>query len=70
MLMSSEKKKNKTLFERMWLNTLVYVRPVMLDGRCMYIIHAADGTPISIASGRESAFAVASQHDFSPVSLH
>ncbi len=70
MLTSSEKDQGKISFERMGIETVVYVRPIMLDGRHLHIIHAADGTPLSVASGRASAFAVATQYDFSPVSLH
>jgi hypothetical protein len=52
------------------LEQLAYVKPVKVDGRTAFAVHAADGTEIAIMSDREVACAVIRQHDLEPVSVH
>lgn len=49
---------------------LAYVKPVTVEGRKVYAIHAADGTHMGWAPDRETAFAALRQQDFEPVSVN
>ncbi len=52
------------------LNDLAYVSQVVVDGKHVYSIHAADGTMIDVMDDRDLAFAAARQYDLEPVSVH
>lgn len=52
------------------LETMAYIRPVLVDGRLVHVIHAADGTPLSIVTDRDLAFATIRQHELQPQSVH
>ncbi|MFQ6018085.1 MAG: DUF1150 family protein [Kiloniellaceae bacterium] len=52
------------------LERLAYVKPVKIDGRSMFAVHAADGTEMAVIAEREVAFAAVRQHDLEPVSVH
>ncbi|MGB9154672.1 MAG: DUF1150 family protein, partial [Alphaproteobacteria bacterium] len=45
------------------LETLAYVKPVMVDGQRFHSIHAADGTPLTVIPERDLAFATVRQYD-------
>ena len=47
-----------------------YVKSVMVDGRKVHAIHAADGTPLTVVAERDLAFATVRQHDMQPASVH
>jgi hypothetical protein len=49
---------------------LAYVKPVSIEGRIVYAIHAADGTHMGWAPDRDTAFAALRQQDFEPVSVN
>jgi hypothetical protein len=63
---------------------IAYVRPIMSDtvktmfpeapdmapGIRLFILNAADGTPIMLTDSRESAVAGAREHELETVSLH
>ncbi len=63
---------------------IAYVRPIMSDvlkqvfpeapdmapGIRLFMLNAADGTPIMLTDSRESALAGAIQHELETVSLH
>ncbi len=57
-------------FEALGLEQLAYVKPVKVDGRTAFAVHAADGTEIAVMSDRDVARAVIRQHDLEPVSVH
>ncbi len=57
-------------FEALGLEKLAYVKPVKVDGRTAYAVHAADGTEIAVMSDREVARAAIRLHDLEPVSVH
>lgn len=57
-------------FAVLGMESLVYIRPVTVNGRRVHIIHAADGTPLSIITDREVALATIRQHEMDPVSVH
>jgi hypothetical protein len=52
------------------LQDVAYVKPVTVDGKTAYAVHAADGTPIAVLADREVAFIAVRQHDLEPVSVH
>ncbi len=43
---------------------------VVVDGKHVYSIHAADGTTIDVMDDRDLAFAAVRQYDLEPVSVH
>ena len=52
------------------LETLAYVKPVIVDGQRFHSIHAADGTPLTVIPERDLAFATVRQYDLEPTSVH
>jgi hypothetical protein len=44
--------------------------PVLEAGHVVYVLHAADGTPIVLADSHESAAEGAENHDLEMVSVH
>jgi hypothetical protein len=52
------------------IDDMAYIKAVMVDGEKLHAIHAADGTPLSVVSDRNLAFATVSQHDMQPMSVH
>ncbi len=49
---------------------IAYLKPVDLDGRTVFIIHAADGREIGMASTRDEAIVAVMQNDMEPASVH
>jgi hypothetical protein len=49
---------------------IAYVKPVVVDGRHGFAIHAADGTPMAVTADRDVAVAVIVQHEMHPLSVH
>lgn len=52
------------------LETMAYIRPVTVGGQRMHLIHAADGTPLTMVEDRALAFATIRQYEMDPVSVH
>lgn len=52
------------------LEDTAYVKSIIVDGHNMYVIHAADGTPLTMVAERETAFATIRQHEMEPASVH
>lgn len=52
------------------LEDMAYVKTVVVDGKKLHAIHAADGTPLTVVADRQLAFATVSQHDMQAVSVH
>ena len=57
-------------FTSFGVDDIAYVKSVMVDGQRVHAIHAADGTPLTVVSERDLAFATVRQHDMSPASVH
>ena len=57
-------------FAALGVNQVAYVRPAMIEGQKVYMIHSADGSEIGMMAGRDVAFAAVKQHDMEPVSVH
>lgn len=44
--------------------------PALPSGSLVFVLHAADGTPVSVTPSRESAMASAAEHHIDAVSVH
>ena len=44
--------------------------PMLPPGHCVFVLHAADGTPILLADSREAVMADAASQQLETVSLH
>ena len=49
---------------------LAYVKPVRMEGKDLFAIHAADGTPMAVAAELEVAVAAIRQHEMVPALVH
>ena len=49
---------------------LVYVKPVEVNGKSAFAIHAADGTEVAAFASHDLALAAALHNDMEPVSVH
>lgn len=52
------------------IETLAYVRPAIINGRKVHVVHAADGTLLTIIVDRDLAFVTLRQHEMNPQSVH
>ncbi len=52
------------------LQDVACVTRVVVDGKHVYSIRAADGTMIDVMDDRDLAFAAVRQYDLEPVSVH
>jgi hypothetical protein len=56
-----------------WLSfgvgAIAYVRPVIVEGETVFAVHAADGTPLSVARSFDLACATMRQGDMEPVAV-
>jgi len=54
----------------MGIEKMAYVRPAVVNGRHVQIIHAADGTFLTLVMNRDLAFMTIRQNEMLPVSVH
>jgi len=52
------------------LDDTAYIKSIMIDGKKLHAIHAADGTPLTVVPERDIAFATVRQHEMEPASVH
>jgi hypothetical protein len=52
------------------LSHVAYVKPVSVDGRTAYSIHAADGTEMAVMADRDVALTAIRVHNLEPLSVH
>jgi hypothetical protein len=52
------------------LSHVAYVKPVMVEGRTAYSIHAADGTEMAVMADRDVAMSAIRVHNLEPLSVH
>ncbi|MBI3419473.1 MAG: DUF1150 family protein [Proteobacteria bacterium] len=57
-------------FTSFGLEDLAYVKSVNVEGQKLHAVHAADGTPLTIITNRELAFATVRQYEMEPLSVH
>lgn len=51
------------------VGAIAYVRAIQVEGETVFAVHAADGTPISVARDFELACATVRQSDMEPVAV-
>lgn len=49
---------------------LAYIKPVVMNGAAAFAIHAADGSPMAVATERDMAIAAVVQHEMLPALVH
>jgi hypothetical protein len=49
---------------------LAYIKPVIMNGTAAFAIHAADGSPMAVATERDMAIAAVVQHEMLPALVH
>jgi hypothetical protein len=52
------------------VSNLAYIKPVMMNGTAAFAIHAADGSPMAVATERDLAIAAVVQHEMLPALVH
>ena len=52
------------------VSQIAYVKPVVFNGEPAFAIHAADGTPMAVAGGRDVAMAAIRQQEMVPALVH
>lgn len=52
------------------IQDIAYIRPVTVEGRKAYAVHAADGTQVAVMNTPEIAMAAVRQNDLEPLSVH
>lgn len=52
------------------MHDIAYVNDVVVDGENTFVIHAADGTPLSTAESFDSALVTIRQNDLEAASIH
>jgi hypothetical protein len=49
---------------------LAYIKPVFMDGAAAFAIHAADGSPMAVATDRDLAINAVVEHEMFPTLVH
>ena len=57
-------------FAQLGVKQIAYVKPITYNGSAGFAIHAADGTPMAVAPGIETAIGAIRQHDMYPALVH
>lgn len=57
-------------FLNLGIHDMAYIRRVDMNGDVSYMIHAADGTPISTMEDKGTALAAVLTNDLQPATLH
>jgi hypothetical protein len=52
------------------IEEMAYVKPALVEGKALFMIHAADGTEIGVAEQRQVADVMIRRHNLTPVSVH
>jgi hypothetical protein len=61
---------NRQDFLNFGLQQVAYIRPVSIQNRKAYAIHAADGTPLSVMDTFDTALVAVRHNDLEPVTVH
>jgi hypothetical protein len=57
-------------FALLGLAHVAYIKPIVVDGRGVYAIHAANGAPIAVTDNFDLAAATVIHNDLEPVRVH
>jgi hypothetical protein len=49
---------------------IAYIRPVRVENKVAYAIHAADGTPLSVMESMDTAIIVVRHNELEPATVH
>lgn len=49
---------------------VIYVKSLEAEGKTMFALHAANGTPVAAVDSRDAAIALARQNDMTLLSVH
>ncbi len=52
------------------LETMAYIKPIMVEKMQQYAVFAADGTQLAMFDSEEIAYYNAVKHNLAPVSIH
>lgn len=52
------------------IQDIAYIRPVTVDGKTAFAVHAADGTRVAVMTTLALAQATVRQNDVEPLSVH
>jgi hypothetical protein len=52
------------------VSQIAYVKPVLYNGARAFAIHAADGTPMAVATDRDAAMAAIMQQEMVAAQVH
>jgi len=52
------------------VRSVAYVRPVTIEGKPVFAVHGADGSPLVLAETPELARHAIQENDMAPVALH
>lgn len=68
--LDSLKNLNSQDFLNFGIQQVAYIRPVFIEDRTAYAIHAADGTPLSVMDTLDTAMIVVRHNDLEPATVH
>ncbi len=57
-------------FAELGVSHVAYIKPVAAQGKVVFAIHAANGTPMALAEDRDVAMAAIAQHEMMPALVH
>lgn len=57
-------------FAALGVDTIAYVKAVMVDDKAGFAIHAADGSPVAVMNDQEVAWAAVRQNGLEPLNVH
>jgi len=57
-------------FAQLGAGQVAYVKAVVVDGKQVFAIHAANGTPMALAEDQAVAVAAIIQHEMAPAAVH
>lgn len=52
------------------IQQVAYIRPVKIENKTAYAIHAADGTPLSVMDSMDTAVITVRHNDLEPATVH
>jgi hypothetical protein len=57
-------------FRNFGVQQVAYIRPVVVQNKKAYAIHAADGTPLSVMDTHDTAIIAVRHNDLEPATVH
>lgn len=57
-------------FTAFGLNDIAYIKPLRMQGKASFSVHAADGTQLTVLNDFKVAQAAIRQYEMEPLSLH